>query len=142
MSAKGTFTLPKKERLCSKTLIEHLFSDHPSKKKTWPIKAVYQVTKLKNEQGPQVEMLVSVSKRQFKRAVKRNLVKRQMREAYRKNKAGLWNIMERYPEDKLNIAFLWMDNKLYSTVDVNKAMCAILEKVANDVKDILERVEQ
>lgn len=140
MSAMGTYTLPKEERLCSKTLIEQLFSDHPSKKKGWPVKAVYQVTKRKDEQESQVEVLVSVSKRQFKRAVKRNFVKRQLREAYRLNKIDLWNVMEQHPEAKLNVAFLWLDSHLHSSENVNKAVVSILENMAKDVRNLLESV--
>lgn len=38
-------------------------------------------------------ILISVSKRRFKRAVKRNRVKRQIREAYRVNKHELLNVL-------------------------------------------------
>ena len=49
----------------------------------FPIRVVYMPV----EQGEApVSILISVSKRRFKRAVKRNRVKRQIREAYRKNK--------------------------------------------------------
>lgn len=39
-----------------------------------------------SEQDAAASILISVPKKRFKRAVKRNLVKRQVREAYRKNK--------------------------------------------------------
>ena len=49
----------------------------------FPIRVVYMPV----EQGEApASILISVSKRRFKRAVKRNRVKRQIREAYRKNK--------------------------------------------------------
>ena len=48
----------------------------------FPIRVVYMPV----EQGEApASILISVSKRRFKRAVKRNRVKRQIREAYRKN---------------------------------------------------------
>ena len=52
----------------------------------FPIRVVYMPV----EQGEApASILISVSKRRFKRAVKRNRVKRQIREAYRMNKHGL-----------------------------------------------------
>lgn len=52
----------------------------------FPIRVVYMPV----EQGEvPASILISVSKRRFKRAVKRNRVKRQIREAYRKNKSLL-----------------------------------------------------
>ena len=87
MLEQKTYTLPKRERLCAKTLIDQLFMGHSSVKKEWPVKVVYQVVKRKDAQDVPVEMLVSVSKRHFKRAVKRNHVKRQLRESYRLHKS-------------------------------------------------------
>lgn len=51
----------------------------------FPVRLVYLKTDA--EAGvPDVRVLVSVSKKCFKRAVKRNRVKRQLREAFRLNK--------------------------------------------------------
>ena len=52
----------------------------------FPIRVVYMPV----EQGEApASILISVSKRRFKRAVKRNRVKRQIREAYRKNQISV-----------------------------------------------------
>ena len=58
----------------------------------FPIRVVYMPV----EQGEApASILISVSKRRFKRAVKRNRVKRQIREAYRKNKYLLVDELQR-----------------------------------------------
>lgn len=58
----------------------------------FPIRVVYMPV----EQGEApASILISVSKRRFKRAVKRNRVKRQIREAYRKNKSLLVDELQR-----------------------------------------------
>ena len=74
-------TLPKAERLCGKSRISALIS-----KGRWGstehIKYCWHGSR---EEGPG-QIVVSVSKKFFKRAVKRNLLKRRMREAYRTQK--------------------------------------------------------
>ena len=55
-----------------------------------PIRIVFKLA----EEGPfPVSMGVSVPKRLFKRAVDRNLLKRRIREAYRLNKHGLYDLL-------------------------------------------------
>ena len=78
-----------------------------------------------------VQILVSVSKRHFKHAVKRNRVKRQIREAYRHHKQLL---TEKVPEDKsLAIAFIWLSDELHSSRQVGNSVRRLLEKVADSL---------
>lgn len=76
-------TLSKSERLSSQKLIETLFTQgrsinhHPF---------VIRFTPLPDGQNDYHQVLISVSKRNFKRAVDRNKIKRLIREAYRCNK--------------------------------------------------------
>src|SRR3712207_1426166 len=87
MPIGNALTLAKEERICSRTLIDRLFMGGKSKSLTaFPLRAVYLVQETDEPQALQMQMMVSVPKRCFKRAVKRNRVKRQVREAYRKNK--------------------------------------------------------
>jgi ribonuclease P protein component len=77
------YTFKKEERLCNKKLIDGLFHSGSSFL-CYPFMASWLFI-----EGPQqfpVQILFSVSKRRFKRAVDRNLIKRRMREAYRLNK--------------------------------------------------------
>ena len=74
--------------------------------------------------------MVSVSKRFFKRAVKRNRIKRQLREAYRLNKHLL-----RPANGGVNIAFLWNSNDLLPTAKVMEKMQILLNKVNESVSD-------
>ena len=134
MSEQKTFTLPKQERLCSRTLIEQLFLGHSQHKKEWPVRVVYQVVKRKDEDDAQEEVLMSVSKRYFKRAVKRNLVKRQLRESYRLHKAILTDVLALHPDTKILIAFIWLSGQTYDSVKVEKAVKAALEKIVDSLE--------
>lgn len=84
----GELKFPKKEKLSSKKLIEELFNKGSSSY-LYPFR-LFSLGKLPPDQDfPQV--LVSVSKRNFKRAVDRNRIKRQIREAYRLNKKAIFS---------------------------------------------------
>jgi len=77
------YTFTKEERLCNKKLIDELFHSGSSFL-CYPFKASWLVID-QSKKFP-VQIVFSVSKRRFKRAVDRNLIKRRMREAYRLNK--------------------------------------------------------
>lgn len=84
MPASQSFTLAKAERICSKKLTDRLFNGSSGRSlSAFPLRMVYTVVS-REEDAPAALMLVSVPKRHFKRAVKRNRVKRQVREAFRK----------------------------------------------------------
>lgn len=98
-------TLRKEERLCSRKALESLFSKGDPSLAAYPLRAVYMSVP---EAG--TRMMVSVSKRHFKQAVKRNRIKRQIREAFRLHKHLLCP-----PQGGVNIAFLWMSNEILPT---------------------------
>ncbi len=99
------YTLRKKERLSSKKQISSLFSEGKYDF-NFPFKIVYQiVSKQDNFQSP-VLFSVSVPKKKIKKAVKRNLVKRRTREAYRLNK---FIVFDKIPEDKqVRLMFIYI----------------------------------
>lgn len=119
------FTLQKDERLCSQKLIGKLFTSGESFL-SYPLKVVF----LKNELPSEHPALVAftVSKRNFKRAVKRNLLKRRMREAYRLNKPAFYaEIAAKNASIALMFVFVGKDIIEYATIE--KAMISALKKV-------------
>jgi len=118
--------LTKPERLYSRTLINKLFEPGGGSRSfaAYPIRAVYRLT---DKDETSASILISVPKRQFKHAVDRNHVKRQIREAYRQNKQLL-----KIPDNKsLNIAFVWLSNEHYPS-----------GVVASKVKNLLQRISE
>jgi ribonuclease P protein component len=77
------YTFNKEERLCNKKLIDKLFHNGSSFL-CYPFKASWLL--LEEPLSFPAQILFSVPKRRYKRAVDRNLIKRRMREAYRLNK--------------------------------------------------------
>ncbi len=137
-----TCTLSKKERLCSKRLLDQLFLKQAFSKKVWPIKARYQVVDKASGDDAPVVMLVSVSKRHFKRAVKRNRVKRQLREAYRLHKQQLVEMVdEHFPTKRLLVAFIWMEPRLHETSTVEAAMTVLLDKMSDSLSGLEHEVD-
>ena len=101
-------TLHKVERLDKKKIIEKMFAGGSRSFSVFPLRVVYLPVE---ELEADASILISVSKRRFKRAVKRNRVKRQIREAYRVNKHELLNILvER--KCRLAIAFIYLSDQL------------------------------
>lgn len=77
------YTFTKEERLCNKRLIDELFHNGSSFL-CYPFKASWLL--MTEPQEVPVQIVFSVSKKRYKRAVDRNLIKRRMREAYRLSK--------------------------------------------------------
>ena len=113
----------KTERLNSHTIIEKLFAGGNKSIPAFPVRIVYMP--VEDENAPTVSILISVPKKRFKRAVKRNQVKRQIREAYRKNKHTLINALEAKGM-KMVMAFIWLDNKIYTTAEVEERVVRLL----------------
>jgi len=88
----------KKEKLKSKKLITLLFNEGKGVS-SFPLKLIYLSDKKK---GESIQTGVTVSKRNFKRAVDRNRIKRLLRESYRLNKALVFNNTD------ANFAFLFL----------------------------------
>ncbi len=77
-----------KERLKSKKLIEQIFIEGSSVS-AFPLRLVYLQTSF--DDGSKIKTGISVSKRNFKKAVDRNRIKRLLREAYRLHKNLYFN---------------------------------------------------
>ena len=114
---KSNNNFPKTERLHKTKSIEELFAEG-SYFYLYPYKVIYRF----HEQGDSNQIMVSVPKRKFKSAVKRNRLRRQIKEAYRLNK-------EIISEKKLQLAFIYTPGKLMPYSFLSKRMVKSLEKL-------------
>ena len=117
-------TLPKKERLCGKTAISTLLAKgHHGK-----------VPGLRYCFNPDSgaednRIMVSVPTKMFKRAVKRNLLKRRIRESWRRQKHNL---------DGLNgydILFTYSLKEILSYEEIYEAVGKVVEKVRQNAEE-------
>ncbi len=124
-------TLGKQERLCSRKLIDSLFKGGGSRAMSgFPLRMVYAVTE-RHEGEPAAQILVSVPKRCFKRAVKRNRIKRLVREAYRLNKHILADALERHePQMSATMAFIYTDSHLHDYATVEQRVRNLLTRLS------------
>ena len=127
------YTFSKAERLCSKKLIERLFSGGHKSFPAFPLRVVYMPLSA-DESEADVSILISVPKKRFKHAVKRNQVKRQVREAYRLNKHILIDSLKAQESPKkMALAFIWLDNKIHSTDEVEYKVKKLLHHIAENM---------
>ncbi|HDZ15203.1 hypothetical protein LCGC14_0666330 [marine sediment metagenome] len=115
------FTYSKKEKLKSRKLIDSLFVKGKSVSK-YPIKLIYLKTEV--QENAIIQAGVAVPKRNFKSAVKRNRIKRLLREAYRLNKHQVFN----NSEDAFAFLFLYLGKEMPDFVNIDRDMKAVLSK--------------
>ena len=115
-------TYPTIEKLKSKKLLDELFTSG-KKLNEYPIKLVYK--QLNFEDEVLVKAGVSVPKRNFKRAVDRNRIKRLLREAYRLNKYIIHEVLE----EKYVCMFLYLGKEMPDFDTINSKMVRLLNKL-------------
>jgi ribonuclease P protein component len=118
MVNNNQYTFSKEERLSWKRHIDLLFEKGQSFV-AFPLRVIYLLLDEKKEVPASI--LISVSKRKFNRAVKRNQIKRRVREAYRMQKHDLINPLAE-KEQAMFVAFLYIDKEVHSFATIEKAM--------------------
>ena len=113
----------KKEKLKSRKLVEGLFATGKSLN-VFPIRVWYKFLPLQADEYTLMQAGVSVSKKNFKRAVDRNKIKRLLREAYRLQKKELLELLKE-KKAKGYAFFIYTDKNLpeYQTVFASMTKC-------------------
>ena len=119
-------TFPKAERLSSKVVIDKLFETGKPFNCS-PFKVIWLET---TENESPVQILISVPKRLFKRAVDRNRLKRLIREAYRKNKYLLYNQLK---EKKMLVMFIFTSRTILEYKEVEEKMIVTLQRLITNI---------
>ena len=120
--------LPKYERICKENDIKTLF-DKGHGISVYPYRIVY-LFRHDDSRPVTCRLLVSVSKKRFHHAFKRNRVKRLIRESWRRNKAALYEICEK---DNISV-----DVALVYTATVIHSYEEMLAKTKKAVREIVK----
>lgn len=119
------FSLSKHERLKSKKQIDALFLNGKAFF-VYPFKVKYLFTA--SGENPQLKFGISVPKRNFKKAVDRNRIKRLSREAYRLHKLPIQEKIQVERSD-LQVMFIYTHNEILAYDEMKKAMIKSLHKL-------------
>ncbi len=120
---------PKQERLTSKKIIEELFSKGSSVF-VYPFRLLYLPQQTDTPQAASPQVLFSVSKKYFKHAVDRNLIKRRMREAYRLNKGELLSSLPAHAIPA-TIAFIYVAKEKMAFDVLQKKLKTVWQRLPN-----------
>ena len=121
----SSFSFPKSEKLKSLKLFEKLFENGNSLNK-FPVKLLW--IPVKSENNSPVKVGFAVSSRKIKLAVKRNRIKRLMRESYRLNKQALIDSCIK-KEIGLAVVFLFNGNEPISYVETKEKIILLLQRL-------------
>lgn len=113
MQARQSF--PKYERICLERDVELLFKKGKGFN-CYPYRVVFRVCS--NEDRPVTcRLLLSVSKKRFHHAFKRNRVKRLIRESWRKNKFALYDVCQK-KNISVDVALVYNATLIHSYAEI------------------------
>ena len=127
------YTLPRSERVRSLKAIRRLFSEgrggfvYPIRYMALSSDSAQSEESKSEERG--VEVLFSVPKKFHKRANKRNLLKRRMREGYRLNRQLLVEKLGAQAKE-LDLALIYSAKELHSYKTIENVIRKVLEQVS------------
>jgi len=123
-------TFRKKERLCNFKSINTLFAEGHSFF-IHPLKIVWMEAAAASESPAQ--LLISVPKRNFKRAVDRNLIKRHIRESFRRNKEVLCAYLGA-ENRKCSLAIVFAAKSKASFAELDATLILALKRMVKELK--------
>jgi ribonuclease P protein component len=116
----GKFTFKKEERLFKEKIIQELF-DKGSSFYLYPFKVFFLPNR--DNQCPFHQVLISVSKKNFKKAVDRNRIKRRIREGYRLNKNLIGD------QNKLVIAYIYSAKEILPSAQIHERLVKTFKRL-------------
>ena len=125
------FKFEQKEHLKSHKIIGELFKSGDSFG-MYPLRAVWKTAEQKEGNCP-LKISISVPKKRFRRAVARNRLRRQVREAFRLSRAAfVQNAPADHPPVALMILYTGVEALPYAVIQ--EAMARLLKRLAKEIR--------
>jgi ribonuclease P protein component len=125
-------TFNRDEKLKSRKVIQALFNREGQSFSQYPLRLIWMPMAERRSAYP-VQFALSVPKRRFKKAVARNRLRRQIREAYRLQKARLYNALEG-KEQQFAFMIIYMGQDMLPYEQIEKAMQHTIRRFLKKVK--------
>jgi ribonuclease P protein component len=122
-------TFCKDERLCNKN---YIFSLQKEGQVIYDYPITAKWMEISDNKGFCIQILPAVSKRNFKKAVERNKMKRFLREAFRLNKEKITDIA-RQKSKKVVIMLLYSGKKIVTFKELETKIVVILQQIADSL---------
>ncbi|MBN2613287.1 MAG: ribonuclease P protein component [Bacteroidales bacterium] len=124
------FFFRKSERIHEKTLIQKLFTQG----KTIIIPPFrVQLLVSEAEANPPARILISIPKKVIRKAVKRNLLKRRIREAYRLNSHKFKDYLSA-KKISLSLGFIYVEGQVADYHSIEKSLLVVLDSVIGKIE--------
>lgn len=120
-------TFCKEERLCNRN---YIFSLQKEGRSFFNYPFTVKWMEISHEKEKKIQFLPAVPKRNFKKAVDRNKIKRLIREAYRLNKEKLIDIAQQKSKN-IVIMILYSGKIIVTYKEVENKIVVILQQIAN-----------
>jgi ribonuclease P protein component len=127
---KERYRFKKEERLGSEKAITQLFAEG-KRLRYGCLQFVYAVHS--DLVSPPLQVMISVPKKKFKRAVLRNLIKRRIREAWRLNKKYLLDILSK-ENKKLRVALVFISDEVLEYTKIEESIVQGIKRLAGKVE--------
>lgn len=125
-------TFHKDERLKSNQAIQDLLKKGQSLS-SYPLKLYWSTSKGSGQRFP-AKIAVSVPKKKFRKAVDRNLMKRRIRESYRKNKHLLYDFLKR-SDTRIWMVILYISDEFLPYSRIESGLKDLISKLLMKIEE-------
>lgn len=122
----------KEERLCNIKLVDKLYHNGSSFL-VYPFRIIWMPAV--SDMAFPVQILISIPKKRFKRAVDRNLLKRRIREIYRLNKSELIFPFLNQRSEKIILAINYIGNEISEYATLEKKFINAINRLKKNISE-------